>query len=112
MLYTKHTNVTGTSEVVLLTVPTGFVAHISYILVANNGASSNNCSMHFDDGTNELHVLKTKAIASDAKEEFYRGIFVLQPGDQVKVQTSGSGDVEFAITFNLMEAPATFVNFS
>ena len=88
MLYTKHTNVTGTAEVVLLTVPTGFVAHVSYILVANNHASSNNCSMHFDDGTNELYVLKTKAIASDAKEEFYRGVFVLQPGDQVKVQTS------------------------
>ena len=29
MLYTKHTNVTGTSEVVLLTVPTGFVAHVA-----------------------------------------------------------------------------------
>ena len=57
-------------------------------------------------------IANLKAIASDAKEEFYRGVFVLQPGDQVKVQTSGSGDVEFSITFNLMEAPATFVNFS
>jgi len=112
MLYTKHINVTGTGEVVLLTVPTGFVAHVNYILVVNNHASSNNCSMHFDDGTNELHVLKTKAIASDAKEELYRGVFVLQPGDQIKVQTSGSGDVEFAVTLDLREAPASFVNFS
>ena len=111
MLYTKHTNVTGTSEVVLLTVPTGFVAHVSYILVANNHGLSNDCSMHIDDGTNELYVLKTKAIASDVIEEFYRGVFVLQPGDQVKVQTSGAGDVEFAVTFDLLEAPATFVNF-
>ena len=45
-------------------------------------------------------------------EKFYRGVFVLQPGDQVKVQTSGAGDVEFAVTFDLLEAPTTFVNFA
>tara|TARA_B100001059_G_scaffold50686_1_gene43972 strand:- start:8714 stop:9052 length:339 start_codon:yes stop_codon:yes gene_type:complete len=112
MLYTKHATVTSTAEVVVLTVPAGFVAHVSYLLVANNGGSTNACTLYFDDGTNELHLLDAKNISSKASEEFYRGIFVMQPGEQVKAQTGSSGDVEFAVTLDLLEAPASFVNFS
>ena len=112
MLYTQHATITATDEVVVLTVPTGFVAHVSYLLVANNGGSTNACTLYFDDGTNELHLLDAKNISSKATEEFYRGMFVMQPGEQIKAQTGSAGDVEFAVTLDLLEAPATFVNFS
>ena len=32
--------------------------------------------------------------------------------EQIKAQTGSAGDVEFAVTLDLLEAPATFVNFS
>ena len=112
MLYTKHATITSTAEVVILTVPSGYVAHVSYVFVANHGGSTNACTVYFDDGTNELHLLDSDNVSSGAKEEFYRGIFVLQPGEQVKAQTGSAGDVEVAVTLDLLEAPATFVNFS
>jgi hypothetical protein len=112
MLYTRHATVTSTAEVVILTVPAGFVAHVSYLLVANNGGSTNACTLYFDDGTDELHLLDAKNIGSNDREEFSSGIFVMQSGEQIKAQTGSSGDVEFAVTLDLLEAPSTLVNFS
>ena len=112
MLYTKHKTVTGTAEVTVLTVPSGYVAHVSYLIVVNNGSSTNACTLYFDDGTNELHLLDAKNVSADDREEFYRGIFVMQAGEEIKAQTGSAGDVEFAVTLQLLEAPATFVDFS
>ena len=39
-------------------------------------------------------------------------VFVLQAGDIIKASTSGSGNMEVVVTFDLLEAPATFVNFN
>ena len=112
MKYTKHATVTGTAEVTVFTVPTGYHAEVSYVYIANHGGSTNACTAYFDDGTNELHLLDSTNVSSGAHEEFYRGIFVLHAGEQFKVQTGSAGDVEFACTFELVEEPAVLVNFS
>lgn len=40
------------------------------------------------------------------------GIFALHEGETVKTQTSGAGNVEVAVTFELFEKPAVLVNFN
>ena len=40
------------------------------------------------------------------------GIFALHEGETVKTQTVGAGNVEVAVTFELLEKPAVFVNFN
>jgi hypothetical protein len=37
---------------------------------------------------------------------------VLQPGDVIKAAAGNSGNMEVVVTFDLLEAPATFVNFN
>jgi len=39
-------------------------------------------------------------------------VFVLQPGDSIKAFTTAAGDMEFVVTFDLLEAPAVFTNFN
>lgn len=111
-LYTKHATITATDEVTVFTVPAGFHAEVSYVFVANNGSSTNACTVYFDDGTNELHLLDGKNVSSGDREEFYRGIFVLHAGEQLKASTGSAGDVEVACTMSLVEEPAILANFS
>jgi hypothetical protein len=40
------------------------------------------------------------------------GIFALHEDETVKVQTSGAGNVEVAVTFELLEKPAVLVDFN
>ena len=40
------------------------------------------------------------------------GIFALHEGETVKAQTSGAGNVEVVVTFELVEKPAVFVDFN
>ena len=40
------------------------------------------------------------------------GIFALHEGETVKTQTSGAGNVEVAVTFELLEKPAVLVDFN
>jgi hypothetical protein len=39
-------------------------------------------------------------------------VFVLQPGDIIKASTGGAGNMEVVVTFDLLDTPATFVNFN
>ena len=38
-------------------------------------------------------------------------MFVLHEGEQVKVQAGSAGDMEFAVTFDLIDVPVGFVGF-
>jgi hypothetical protein len=38
--------------------------------------------------------------------------FVLQQGDVIKAAAGSAGNIEVVVTFDLLEAPATFVNFN
>ena len=113
MLYTKNANVTTTDVSTLVTVPNGYVAHWNMLFISNIGGSTNGVSVYVDkaDAT-RIDVLGGGNVSSKDYILLTDAVFVLQPGDQVKAFTTSAGDVEFVMTFDLLEAPSIFVNFN
>ena len=116
MLYTKHTSVTTTDATTLWTMPSGYMAHIVFAFVANHGGSTNSVSLWYEDGGSPLvNIYDGTSLNSKNRLTLGNGggpIFVLHAGETVKVQTSSAGDVDFAVTFDLLERPSSFVNFN
>jgi hypothetical protein len=113
MLYTKNANVTTTDVSTLVTVPNGYVAHWNMLFISNIGGSTNGVGVYVDkaDAT-RIDVLGGGNVSSKDYILLTNAVFVLQPGDQVKAFTTAAGDVEFVMTFDLLEAPSIFVNFN
>ena len=118
MLYTKHVELTDATETILFTVPTGFHVVIHYIFIANHAGSTQNASMHFakSDGSERIDIFEDTGIASGGKEVLNAGggpLFVLHEGEVVKVQAgSASSDMQFLVTFDLLNMPPSLVNFT
>jgi|TARA_S200002703_G_C3718418_1_gene220691 hypothetical protein len=117
MLYTKHIGLTDNTETTIFTVPTGFHIIIHYIFVANHGGSTKNASLHFadSDGSNRLDIFDDESLSSGGRLTLGNGggpMFVLHEGEVAKAQTEVSADMEFAVTFDLIEMPASLVNFA
>lgn len=113
MLYTKNANVTTTAVSTVMTVPTGYVAHWNMLFVSNLGGSTNGAGIYVDKAdSTRIDILGGGNVSSKEYILITDGVFVLQAGDAVKAFTTGSGDMEFVITFDLLEQPATFVNFN
>ena len=117
MLYTKHTALTDNTETILFTVPNGFHAIVYYVFIANHAGSTQNASMHFAeaDGSERIDIFEDTGIASGGKEVLSAGggpLFVLHEGEVVKVKAgSASADMQFLVTFDLIEMPPSLVNF-
>lgn len=113
MLYTKNVNVTTTSPETIVIIPNGFVAHWNMLFVSNLGGSTNGAGLYVDkhDST-RVDILGGGNVSSKDYILLSDAVFVLQPGDSVKAFTTSSGDMEFVITFDLLEAPSVLVNFS
>ena len=117
MLYTKHVALTNDTETILFTVPNGFHAIVYYVFIANHAGSTQNASMHFakSDGSERIDIFDSTGIASGGKEVLSAGggpIFVLHEGEVVKVQAgSVSSDMQFLVTFDLLEMTPALVNF-
>lgn len=113
MLYTKNVNVTTTSPETIVTIPTGFVAHWNMLFVSNIGGSTNGAGLYVDkaDGS-RVDILGGGNVSSKEYILLTDAVFVLQSGDVVKAFATSAGDMEFAITFDLLEAPSVLVNFS
>lgn len=115
MLYTKHVELTGTTETTMFTVPTGFHAIIYYIFIANHGGSTNTASLHYVNGGDRVDIFDGSNIAGGAKETLSNNsgpLFVLHEGEVVKAQAGSAGDMEFVVTFDLIPSPNTLVNFA
>ena len=117
MLYTKHINLTDATETTLFTVPSGFHVVIQYIFIANHAGNTKDASLHFanSDGSNRVDIFDDVNVSSGSKETLGNGggpLFVLHEGEAVKVQTEASSDMEFAVTFDLIETVSSLVNFS
>jgi len=115
MLYTKNKNLTDTSTQEIVTIPTGYVAHWNMAFVANLDNATNSITLFVDkpSPTTDVYIYNGTNISS--KENLLldgTAVFVLQPGDIIKASTSGSGNVEVVVTFDLLEAPAVFNNFN
>ena len=113
MLYTKNANVTTTDVASIVTVPNGYVAHWSMLFISNLGGSTGDATVFVDkaDGT-DLYIIGGSNISAKDYVLFSDAVVVLQPGDIIKCSTGSAGNMEFVVTFDLLEAPATFVNFN
>lgn len=113
MLYTKNANVTTTDVASIVTIPNGYVAHWSLLFISNLGGSTDDATVYVDkaDGT-DLYVIGEVNISSKSYLQFSDGIIVLQAGDVIKCSTGSAGNMEFVVTFDLLEAPSVFVNFN
>lgn len=116
MLYTKHVQLTDATETTLFTVPTGFHVVIHYIFIANHAGNTKTASMHFHNagGANRVDIYNDESVGSGNRLTLGNGggpMFVLHEGEVVKVQTEASSDMEFAVTFDLVDMPPALVNF-
>ena len=118
MLHTKHITLTNATEQTLLTLPTGYTIQIVYIFVANHGGSTNQISLWWETGgVDQMYFFDGTSIGAGNKEiiggQNDGGIFVLHNGDVVKTQaSSATGQMEVAVTFQLLERPTAFNNFN
>jgi len=114
MLYTKNANVTTTDVSTIVTIPNGYVAHWTMLFVSNLGGSTNGAGIYVDKAdSTRIDILGGGNVS--AKDYILldgSAIFVLQAGDAIKAYTTGAGDMEFVVTFDLLEQPAVFVNFN
>jgi len=116
MLYTKHVQLTDATETTLFTVPTGFHVVIHYIFIANHAGNTKTASLHFAEsgGANRVDIYDGESVGSGNRLTLGNGggpMFVLHEGEAVKVQTEASSDMEFAVTFDLVDMPSALVNF-
>jgi hypothetical protein len=113
MLYTKNANVTTTAESTIVTIPNGYVAHWNMLFVSNLGGSTNGAGIYVAKAdSSRIDILGGGNVSSKEYVLITDGVFVLQAGDAVKAFTTAAGDVEFVITFDLLEQAPTFVNFN
>ena len=116
MLYTKHVQLTDATETTLFTVPTGFHAIIYYVFIANHAGAAKTASLHFAEsgGSNRVDIYDGESVTGGNRLTLDSGggpMFVLHEGEAVKVQTEASSDMEFVVTFDLLEVPPALVNF-
>ena len=116
MLYTKHVQLTDATETTLFTVPTGYHATIYYVFVANHAGSTKTASLHFAEsgGSNRVDIYDAENVSGGGRLTLDAGggpMFVLHEDEVVKVQTEASSDMEFVVTFDLLEIPPALVNF-
>jgi hypothetical protein len=113
MLYTKNANVTTTDESTIVTIPNGYVAHWTMLFVSNLGGSTNGAGIYVDKAdSTRVDILGGGNVSAKDYILLTDGVFVLQAGDAIKAYTTSAGDMEFVVTFDLLEQPATFVNFN
>ena len=117
MLYTKHVQLTDATETTLFTVPTGFHVVIHYIFIANHAVSTKKASLHFVEsgGSNRVDIYDEENVEGGGKLTLGNGggpMFVLHENEVVKVQTEASSDMEFVVTFDLLNMPPALVNFT
>lgn len=113
MLYTKNANATNATEITMVTIPSGYVAHWNMLYVVNIGGSTNGANLKVNKAdSTTIDILGGGNISSKEYVLLTDGVFVLQAGDSIVCSLTATGDMEFVVTFDLLEAPATFVNFN
>ena len=113
MLYTKNANVTTTAESTIVTIPNGYVAHWNMLFVSNLGGSTNGAGIYVAKAdSSRIDILGGGNVSSKEYILITDGVFVLQAGDAIKAYTTAAGDMEFVVTFDLLEQAPTFVNFN
>lgn len=116
MLYTKHVTLTDTTPATLFQVPSGFHAIVNFVFVANHGGSTNTVDVYWDlSAVPQLYIFDGLSLNGSSNSTLGNGggpLFVLHENEAVKCQAGGAGNIEVAVTFDLVEAPASLSNFN
>lgn len=117
MYATLRKTLTDTTEQTILEVPSSFLCHISYVFVANHGGSTNNVDLFWEENNvPQVYLLDNKNINGGDRDTLGGQsdipIFVLHEGEILKAQASNAGNVEIAVTFNLLFDPINLSNFN
>ena len=116
MLYTKHTTLTDATLTTLFTVPSGFHAVVKYVFVANHGGSTNTVDVYWDlSAVPQLYIFDGLSLNGNSNSTLGNGggpLFVLHENEAVKCQAGGAGNIEVAVTFDLVEQAPALVNFN
>ena len=114
MLYTKNVNLTDTSTQTIVTIPSGYVAHWTMVFISNLENATNHVTLFVDKTPDpDIYIFDgTKVTSKDYLLLDNSAMFVLQAGDVIKAEADHSGNIEVVVTFDLLEAPATFINFN
>jgi hypothetical protein len=116
MLYTKHATITDTNPATLFQVPAGFHAIINFVFVANHGGSTNTVDLYWDlSAVPQLYIFDGLSLNGNTNSSVGNGggpLFVLHENESVIASTGSAGNVDVAVTFDLIEAPASLSNFN
>ena len=115
-LFTKFTTLTTTDETEIVQIPTGYVAHVNALFIANSKVTSHNVDVTVsiykgkDESGNYEDLLINVADESTVPAGEYiledNFVFVLQPGEVMTAQASVAGKVRVAVTFDLLYTSA------
>lgn len=117
-LFTKFTTLTTTDETELVQIPTGYVAHLNVLFIANSKVTNQNVDVTVsiykgkDESGNYEDLLINAADEATVPAGEYlledNFVFVLQAGEVVTAKASLAGKVRVAITFDLLYTSPTF----
>ena len=115
-LFTKFTTLTTTDETEIVQIPTGYVAHVNVLFVANSKVTNHPSDVTVsiykgkDESGNYEDLLINVADESTIPAGEYiledNFVFVLQPGEVMTAQASEAGKVRVAVTFDLLYTSA------
>ena len=115
-LFTKFTTLTTTDETELVQIPSGYVAHVNVLFVANSKVTNHPSDVTVsiykgkDESGNYEDLLINVADESTVPAGEYiledNFVFVLQPGEVMTAQASEAGKVRVAVTFDLLYTSA------
>lgn len=112
MLYTKDVTLTTTALTSLFTVPSGFVAHVTDIALANHSGSTRGLTLYWDKATGTDFYFYDDVNISDGALSLLEVSIILQPGDQIQAHLDAAGDFGIAVTFDLYPQPQQLVAFN
>ena len=96
------TNLTTTTKTTAYTVPTGISAYWQMLYIVNTGANNSISVYWYDASSNtEFYILGGKNLTTGEYILFNGAEVVLQHGDQIRYQLSGSGAMTVISTIEI-----------
>lgn len=121
--YSTYKTLDTLEEVELLEIPSGYIAEWTVLFVSNSTSASGDTSATINiydkrdpdtgEPTDYLISIADEAVLTPGEYVLERDFtFILQPGQIVTAKASREDKLRVALTFELLEAPATLINFT
>ena len=120
MLVTKNINLSGTTPQTVIDVPNSFQLHLKTVYIVNSGDADNEGTLVVnkvpdpDSGATEPDLYIFNEHPLESKDTLVLGDpvhFILNSGEVLTASATSAGDVEVAITFELVYMATVLNNF-